>query len=333
MAAAAPAAAAPRSRAWCWTAYAPNLAEDWLFTLAPEYWCYGEEVCPVSKKEHWQGYLELKNAKTMSALKKKIPQQIHLEIRRGTQDQAIDYCKKDGAFHEFGLKASQGQRVDLENIRKQILEGTEVRDIADRHFAMWCQYRKAFAEYAALHSVPRTWETEVHIIWGATGTGKTRHAIDAGAAMVEMDKGGFMHGYAGQPILLFDDFDVTTISRSLFLRLTDRYPTTINVKGGSMNWNPKTIYITSNFSPAEWYDSCPAVQRRFTTITQMAQLFAGPRPYSAIPALLLHPVALAGAIAAHAPAGLPSDDDEDSDTLSQESHYGRVERLAAEPLN
>lgn len=43
---------------------------------------------------HWQGYIEFKNGrKRLSAVKKVLPG-YHLEPRRGTQQQAIDYCKK-----------------------------------------------------------------------------------------------------------------------------------------------------------------------------------------------------------------------------------------------
>lgn len=281
-----------RSRAWCWTAYEPNLIEAWLFTLDPRYWCYGVEKCPETGRTHWQGYLELTTPKTLVNLKKNVPKGIHLESRKGSQAQAIDYCKKDNDFHQFGQAITQGKRTDLDRIKKSLDEGMQVSAIASTDFAQWCRYRRSFEAYARLALKDRDWITEIHILWGATGTGKTRYAISQGAVMVEMDKGGFMHGYDNQPILLFDDFDPETISRSVFLRLTDRYATTVNVKGGSMSWNPKTIYITSNYSPGEWYSSCPAVRRRFTTVTQMAQLFVGERHLDAIPSLTIDPVSI-----------------------------------------
>ena len=34
-----------------------------------KYLVVGKEICPTTGKEHWQGYVELKNAKTFSAIK------------------------------------------------------------------------------------------------------------------------------------------------------------------------------------------------------------------------------------------------------------------------
>ena len=43
---------------------------------------------------HLQGYVHFKNQKTLSAVKKMMPR-AHLEPRKGTVDQAVDYCKKE----------------------------------------------------------------------------------------------------------------------------------------------------------------------------------------------------------------------------------------------
>lgn len=258
-----------QSTNWCWTAFDPNLNGIWLTSLPSTYWCYGVETCPDTKKEHWQGYIEFEKRMRLSSIKKLAPPGIHWEVRQGSQEQAIDYCKKDGDFHEAGTKKEQGKRSDLLEIQARLDSGDSIADIADDHFMRYCQYGKRFEAYKQLRSEPRTWVTEVHFIHGPTGTGKTRFCMEKGAAMVEFDKSGFCHGYENQEILLFDDFDVSTITRSTFLRLTDRYATTVNVKGGTKNWNPRCIYITSNFSCEGWYSACPAVARRITSVTYM----------------------------------------------------------------
>lgn len=100
-----------RSRNWCFTAFDPNRNAIWLTGLNASYIIYGEEVCPKSKKGHWQGYVEFASAKTFTAVTKAAPKGIHWEYRRGSQKQAIEYCMKDGEFTELGDKSQQGQYV------------------------------------------------------------------------------------------------------------------------------------------------------------------------------------------------------------------------------
>lgn len=266
-----------RKRNWCFTSFdeAGNQALDANTGEGSgvRFWCYGNETCPDTKRSHRQGYMELTQATTRLALQKKFHRSIHWEFRRGTQEQAIQYCQKDGDYYAFGEVKQQGKRADLIAIRDAIDAGAPVSQIATDHFAKYCQYGRAFERYRQLKQPERNWATEVHVVWGPTGTGKTRYCIDQGAAMVEFDKGGFIHGYMNQEIIVFDDFDPATISRGAFLKLMDRYPTTVNIKGGSMIWNPRTVYLTTNFNPRDWYGACPAIRRRLTSITHKATPF------------------------------------------------------------
>lgn len=92
------------NRNYCFTAwkipeYNPNTMK---------YMIYGEEMCPRTKTIHYQGYVELKSPARVVTCKKYFNDDtIHLEKRRGSKNQAIDYCKKDGKFLEFGGKPSE----------------------------------------------------------------------------------------------------------------------------------------------------------------------------------------------------------------------------------
>lgn len=83
------------------------------------YIVYQKEICPTTKKEHWQGYCELKAQSRYSAIKKMFnDNKLHIEVRKGTQQQAIDYCKKvetsvEGSMFEWGEPKKQGKRTDL----------------------------------------------------------------------------------------------------------------------------------------------------------------------------------------------------------------------------
>nr|QJQ37767.1 replication-associated protein [Cressdnaviricota sp.] len=89
--------------------------------------------------------------------------------------------------------------------------------------------------------------------WGNTGSGKTRAALDG----VDLDnvfivsgpntKHGalWFDGYYGQDRVVFDDFRPWWCEFSFLLRLLDRYPIQVQVKGGFVNFIPTEIIITT----------------------------------------------------------------------------------------
>lgn len=83
-----------------------------------------------------------------------------------------------------------------------------------------------------------------------------------------LDSGGahtlWWDGYRAEEVLLIDDYD-GWIGWSTFLRVLDRYPLRINVKGGH-GWARYTkVIITSNVPYVDWYpmqqDQAPLARR------------------------------------------------------------------------
>lgn len=67
----------------------------------------GAEVCPETGRHHWQGYAEVTRAMGIKGIKEVLgSNDVHLEPRRGSQQQAIDYCRKldSGLLDESGGK-------------------------------------------------------------------------------------------------------------------------------------------------------------------------------------------------------------------------------------
>lgn len=263
-----------RSRTWCWTLnnYSPSDLErlEGLVGEDLDYLCFGKEV-GAGGTPHLQGYLELPTRRTLSSLKHFIAiSSIHLEIRRGKQHQAVDYCKKDGDFHEFGTPHNQGRRKDLEVIQDEIKEGATAIDIAEQHFTRWVVYRRSFQAYRELieESLERPVPVSV-ILWGPTGTGKTSSVWSAHAQTdIWVWPGGqWFDGYRGQKVALFDDFR-GELPLALLLRLLDRYPMRVPVKGSFTRWCPEKIFFTSNIPPSDWWpertESLDPLWRRVT---------------------------------------------------------------------
>lgn len=215
------------------------------------YVIYGRET-GESGTPHLQVYLRFGNARSFDTIKKLFPR-AHIEIARGSPQDNITYCSKDGAFEEYGRRPSQGSRSDLEEIKVSLDNGTAMADIAEQHFGQFCRYHKGFQRYLELMLEKRDKPVPVVIyIHGKTGTGKTRYVYDKEADLWTYPGKGWFDGYTGQKAALFDDFRADDgISFGFILRLLDRYRLRVPVKGGHVPWVPERIYITSNKAPKD----------------------------------------------------------------------------------
>lgn len=214
----------------------------------------GEETCKTTERPHWQMWVSFTNTRSVNGMHKLLKPR-HVEPMKGSIMQNENYCRKEGetAF-EFGELPKQGKRNDIEDIMKRLKEKEiTANDVAETDPALWCIYRRAFNDYQNLLEEKRNWVTEVICIWGRAGAGKTRMAIEDGATMVQISGGRFIQGYNGEDVVLFDDFEYTKMERDLWLKLCDRYPMIIDVKGGERNWKPRKIYFTCNYDPKTWY--------------------------------------------------------------------------------
>lgn len=119
---------------WCWTLYLPQLPE---IKHHPDiqYCVYQTEKCPRTGRIHLQGFLQLKNRKRRSTVKKIIGyNEVHVEPMRGTPQQASDYCEKQdsklpGPSDKWGQMVKQGQRTDLLKVKAAIAEGKTFMDL------------------------------------------------------------------------------------------------------------------------------------------------------------------------------------------------------------
>lgn len=265
---------------WCWTLNNPTEQEideiDALGEELPEpfvYIVYGHEL-GESGTPHLQGYAALSVRKRLPYIKDAISARIHAEGAKGTPKQASSYCKKDGDFKEFGkLPNSQGQRNDLKAVAMQISQGTSMAQIAESHPTELIRHYSGILKTKQLYRPKRKVpHPEIWVLWGKTGTGKTRRVwefADLDELWVSPGVGGWFDGYDQQPAVLFDDFDGSWFKLSYLLKLLDRYVFKVPVKGSFVWWCPNTIYITSNLKPQDWYPQASpehqkALMRRLT---------------------------------------------------------------------
>jgi len=269
-----------RSRAWCITINNYTDAHfQQLKDIKTKYLVYGLEV-GESGTPHIQAYLELTQAQTMSALKKKLPG-AHLETRKGTPEEAANYCKKDGEFIEIGVISNQGKRNDILDVCTAIKEGKSFEDILDTATS----YQSLqIAKIAMPYKEPvRDWIPKVYWYWGPPGTGKSHAAFNVHPeSRVHKQAGStkWWQGYDRHDVVIIDDLRQRHIDFVRLLELLDRYPTTVENKGGSRQFVPHYIYITAPYTPESMFrdegENIDQLIRRITEVVHFTEKYVVP---------------------------------------------------------
>ena len=265
------------SRAWCFTLNNYTEEEEETLRNAPcAYMVLGKEVGDQGTP-HLQGYVHFKEAKTLSAMKKIMPR-AHLEIRKGTVDQAVDYCKKDGQYEEFGEKPmSQKEKGQCNKRRWQM-----INEKAAEGDEAWLKENEPHVYHTGLatfrsHKKPRTdvlsYEETPHEWWvGPTGTGKSKKVWEEYPAHYAKEKNKWWCNYTGQETVVIEEADPKNMEH-LADRLkvwADRYPFPGEIKGGRIEGiRPLKVIVTSNYTPEECFpnqNDIEPILRRFKVV-------------------------------------------------------------------
>lgn len=227
-----------------------------------KYMIQGEEV-GAGGKEHVQGFVIFKNARALSGVIKEF-KGVHWEICKGSIDDNITYCKKEGKWAEEGeVPAGQGTRTDVLKVGEMVVFGMTDEEIINSgpdEAGTWVRCHRGIREARRVlnRHKRRDWVMDVRVYWGATGSGKTRAVYDEfGVGNVYVKPvGKWWDGYEGEEVVLIDDFDPSNcfdIQFDMYLKLLDRYPMKVEVKGGFEQFLSKVIVFTSNYDPSEWF--------------------------------------------------------------------------------
>lgn len=209
----------------------------------------GEEGTP-----HIQGYAELNNRKTLNALKLFLPR-AHIERRLGTARQASDYCcKEDNDPFIHGEISSQGKRSDLDDVAEAIIDKKTIKEVANLFPSQYIKFHKGIEKLRNLQIEARSEPPTVIVIYGASGTGKTKYFYDnyKDGYKWEPHQQQWFDGYDGHESVLFDEFR-GQLPFTMLLNLLDRYETKVQYKGGMSQFVAKNIIITSPDHPKYWY--------------------------------------------------------------------------------
>lgn len=236
------------------------------------YVTFGREV-GESGTPHLQGYIELRRKTRLRGVKA-LPglSRAHLEIRRGSADEARIYCHKDGDFVQYGvISKGPGQRKDLLQVQRKLDEGVPMVDIAQEHFGSYVRYHKSFEEYRNLRLPKLARDVEVYCLYGLPGTGKTRFVFESfpDCYITSDPTLKWFDGYMGEEVMLIDDYRGDGVG-SFLLRLLDRYPLRLPVKGGHVPMAATKVFITSNMEPPFGHgDIIEPLRRRFKKVIHL----------------------------------------------------------------
>lgn len=152
-----------QSRHWCFTLNNYTaVEEDHLRAvlgsqLYADYAVFGYES-GEQETPHLQGYVVFTTKKRLQEAKNILGDRVHLEAKRGTSQQAADYCKKDGLFVEWGsLPASPGRRSIIDEFKNWVLSFHEdngrvptTREVASSTFHNLLLSKRNLSEYMSL---------------------------------------------------------------------------------------------------------------------------------------------------------------------------------------
>lgn len=251
------------SRRWAFTLF---LEDDRIPDLwnpdAMKYLIFQLERAETTGRLHLQGSVALKGPSRKAGVKKLLRSDtVHVEPARNWQ-KSVAYSKKEetrvqGPW-EFGEDSVQGQRSDLAQAAQDVVHGKRIRQIALDQPATFAKYFKGLHALKMAVEPPKAQIRKCALLWGSSGTGKTRTAYDL-FPPEEIYKvfdvtAPWFDGYEGQRIAILDDCGAGMMNIQKLKNYTDRYPTIVPIKGGSASWNAEIVILTSNHPLEHWYE-------------------------------------------------------------------------------
>jgi hypothetical protein len=262
---------------WVGTWNNPTMTDDefYLFLLGLEqdgflqYAIFQREKGKESRIEHFQFYINFKNARAFNWVKKTLPYGCHFKPMYSTPQYCKSYCSKPetriGEVYEVGEFISQGKRSDLEKIielMRQAVPLSTIQTIYPTQCVMYARQLEKFEQDLLNQKQECNFRNlTVNYIYGKTGTGKTKFVLDKHGyknvwRIKFYDQRAF-DKYHAHSVLVFDEY------RSQFkvadmLNYLDGYPLELPCRYYDKQACYTTVYIISNIPLEQQY---PNVQK------------------------------------------------------------------------
>lgn len=256
--------------------YSPKSILETLASMNAEYFCMGDEIGKEGTY-HTHIFIYRKSPIRFDTLKRKFPE-AHLEIAYGSCQENRDYVTKtgkwestdksetsvSGTFFEWGTMPAEAEEKAPAGIEiiASVESGMSTSEIIrqDPSLAFKSNDIGVLREtLLADKYMEMQREIEVHYLYGATGTGKTRsiytqHKAQNICRITSYKTDGTIRfdAYHGQPVLVFEEFH-SQIPIAEMLNYLDRYPIYLPARYTDRVACYTRVYITSNLPLAEQY--------------------------------------------------------------------------------
>lgn len=252
--------------------------ERYLATNA-KYAIIGREICPTTERQHLQGYINFRTPRQLASVRRLLFNRAHVEPGHGNDLQNQEYCRKSGNYWEHGTPGTHGQRSDLDKVVSLITSGTVcLQSIARSCPKAYIRYSRGINEYIKTINpiTPRDFKTLCRYYYGPPGSGKSRRALEEATETTHpiyyKPRGDWWDGYRQHPNVIIDDF-YGWLKYDELLKICDRYPYKVPIKGGYEEFNTKSIWITSNVTIEQLYKfngyNPAAILRRFEVVEEI----------------------------------------------------------------
>jgi hypothetical protein len=232
-----------------------------------QYLVYQQEQCPTTQKLHWQFFVIFNQRQRFTAVKKMFGN-AHLEIARDPI-KARNYCMKEDTRVQAPIEEGHfGEQADLITRVKR----TRLTDLVQEH--PWKV--RQLKELKCLLAPRREYLTDCILLTGPTGTGKTKISATIAAFLGQdgtywQDSTQWWDNYDQEPLVIIDEFR-GQFPEAQVLRLVDRVPYRVPIKGSYAEFDSRMIILTSNLSLEEMYPktdtaTLKALGRRIRTLT------------------------------------------------------------------
>lgn len=249
-----------RGRRWCFTRNNPEHMGD-MPVYAPE-WCrflVFQYERGANGTPHYQGYVEALSTRSRRQMTTWLPG-AHFEQAKGTQEENVAYCtKEDGRISgpwSHGEPGQQGKRTDLESA-VETMKADGISAVIAEFPALYVRYPQGFKELSNYYLPQRSTQPRVFWMHGPTGSGKSRWCYENGGESQwwSSDTLKWFDGYKQQGVVVIDDFRKDYCTFHFLLRLLDRFPLRVPVKGSFVPFNSSVIFITCPWKPEVLYSN------------------------------------------------------------------------------
>lgn len=267
-----------KAKRWCFTINNPNEDDIVLLLGTPsdgrqanfsevQYFIMQEERGNEEGTLHWQGFIILKKPQRLSWMKSQINPRAHWEVARGTDQQCIDYCRKEDTY-TGGMREEWGTKPERKMPKKReerLAEAAEELELLKENptkrpeeIGAYSLLQPGFIQAFKLLTEDKLAKEfrnlTIITMVGPPNTGKSYQIFkrwpEAGRAMV--GNCGLWFSNPTADTIVFEEFH-GQIPLNKMLILLDGYPTQLEVKGGMRPALYTKVIITSNIPPHKWY--------------------------------------------------------------------------------